>query len=83
MCRRVISSLCSAAEEMLDRVDAAANSSVSSGELAIVAELFVTEDREFQATGARDLNALDWKLFFYLLITPKQPNRHAHIQKKR
>jgi len=28
----------------------------------MVAELFVTEDREFQTAGAMILNALDWKL---------------------
>jgi len=43
---------------------AAANSSVFRCTLKVVmvAELFVTEDREFQTAGVMMLNALDWKL---------------------
>ena len=33
--------------------------------VVMVAELFVTGDREFQTAGAVMLNALDWKLMFY------------------
>jgi len=56
------------AEEMLDRVTYALCSreqcSVISCALKVilVAELFVTGDREFQTAGAMMLNALDWKL---------------------
>jgi len=43
---------------------AAENSSVFTCALKVVmvAELFVTGDREFQTAGAVILNALDWKL---------------------
>jgi len=43
---------------------AAENSSVFRCALkaVMVAELFVTEDREFQTAGAVILNASDWKL---------------------
>jgi len=46
---------------MLDRANAAANSSVFRCALKVVmaAELFVTEDREFQTAGAVIMNALD------------------------
>jgi len=42
----------------------AKNSSVFGCALKVVmaAELFVTEDREFQTAGAVIMNALDWKL---------------------
>jgi len=33
----------------------------------MVAELFVTEDREFQTAGAMILNASDWKLILQSL----------------
>jgi len=44
--------------------NAAANGSVfrCALKVVLVAELFVTGDREFQTAGAVILNALDWKL---------------------
>ena len=48
---------------------AAENSSVFRCALKVVtvAERFVTGDREFQTAGAVILNALEWKLFCYIL----------------
>ena len=53
-----------AAEEMLDRVVCSREQLVFRCALkaVMVAELFVTGDKEFQTAGAVILNALDWKL---------------------
>jgi len=55
-----------AAEERLDRVVCSKEqfSFQVALKVVMVAELFVTGDREFQTAGAVMLNALDWKLIF-------------------
>jgi len=63
VCRKFESEV-PAAEEMLDRV--VCSREQFSFQMVMVAELLVTEDREFQTAGAVILNALDWKL---ILVT--------------
>ena len=56
---------------------AAANSSVFRCALKVVmvAEVFVTGDREFQTVGAMMLNALDWKLILDRVVVDWRVSR--------
>jgi len=46
----------------------------------MVAELYVTGDREFQTAGAIMLNAMDWKL---MLVTDRPTQVYSYVKGRR